>query len=178
MADAQLRNRVRVTFKLNGRTVSGETQARTSLADFLRHEIGAYGTHVGCEHGICGACTVQVDGLAVRSCLMLAAQADGASVATIEGLGERGNLSILQQAMIDNHALQCGFCTPGILMSATQFLAENPHPDEREVRSMLSGHICRCTGYEPIVRAIMLAADAIIVYKNEHGKNALKSNDT
>lgn len=151
---------VDITLELNGRTVSGRVTPRTQLADFLRHELGAYGTHVGCEHGVCGACTILVDGVATRSCLMFAVQAAGCSLRTVEGLAENGDLNALQRAFMEHHALQCGFCTAGILMSATQFLKENPRPSEAEVRSMLSGHICRCTGYQPIVEAILSAANS------------------
>lgn len=127
----------------------------------MRHELGLYGTHVGCEHGVCGACTVMVDGRAVRSCTQFAVECDSAAVRTVEGLAARGELSILQQAFRQHHALQCGFCTAGILMSATDFLNRYPDPSEAEVRDMLSGHICRCTGYYPIVAAILDAARAI-----------------
>ena len=133
----------------------GYAEPRTLLSDFLRHELKLFGTHVGCEHGVCGACTVNIDGRAVRSCLRFAVQADGAEIGTVEGLAKDGALSPLQEAFRRRHALQCGFCTPGILISATQFLETNPDPTEAEVRDMLSGHICRCTGYEGMVRAIL-----------------------
>jgi 2-furoyl-CoA dehydrogenase 2Fe-2S iron sulfur subunit len=151
--------KVRVAFNLNGRPVAGEAEPRMQLADFLRHVLHAYGTHVGCEHGICGACTVLLDGRAVRSCLLYAVQVDGCSIETVEGLnrGKEG-LNDLQEAFRRHHALQCGFCTPGILMSATQFLAEHPDPTEHDVREMLTGHICRCTGYRGIIDAILDAA--------------------
>ncbi|MBS0327182.1 MAG: (2Fe-2S)-binding protein [Proteobacteria bacterium] len=125
------------------------------LSDFLRHVLGATGVHVGCEHGVCGACTVIVDGVAQRSCLALAVAADGRDVRTVHGLARDDVLSDLQQAFRRHHALQCGFCTPGILMSATDFLARNPAPTEQAVREMLSGHLCRCTGYTGIVAAIL-----------------------
>jgi 2-furoyl-CoA dehydrogenase 2Fe-2S iron sulfur subunit len=128
------------------------------LTDFLRHELRLYGTHVGCEHGVCGACTVIIDGVATRSCLRFAVQVEGSTIETVEGLAPDGALNRLQQAFNRHHALQCGYCTAGILMSATKFLEENPAPTEAEVRDMLSGHICRCTGYEGIVRAILDAA--------------------
>jgi 2-furoyl-CoA dehydrogenase 2Fe-2S iron sulfur subunit len=144
-----------IRFTLNGRPVEGEAEPRMQLADFLRHVVGARGTHVGCEHGICGACTVLVNDQPTRSCLMFAVQADGADVRTVEGLAEDGKLNGLQQAFHWHHALQCGFCTPGILMSATGFLREFPNPTEAQVRDMLSGHICRCTGYQGIVDAIL-----------------------
>ncbi len=148
-----------VKFTLNGRPVTAQAEPRMQLADLIRHVLKQYGTHVGCEHGICGACTVLVDGRAVRSCLMFAAQVDGASVTTVEGLGGAPDtLNDLQAAFRAHHALQCGFCTPGILASATQFLAEHKNPTEREVREMLSGHICRCTGYIGIVEAILATA--------------------
>ena len=153
--------RHRVTVTVNGRRYSGFAEARTLLSDFLRHELKLFGTHVGCEHGVCGACTVNIDGRAVRSCLRLAVQTDGAEIGTVEGLAGDGALSPLQEAFRRRHALQCGFCTPGILISATQFLETNPDPTEEDVRDMLSGHICRCTGYEGMVRAILdVAGDA------------------
>ena len=150
-----------VTLEVNGQSRSGQAETRTLLSDFLRHELGLYGTHVGCEHGVCGACTVMVDGRAVRSCTQFAVECDSAAVRTVEGLAARGELSILQQAFRQHHALQCGFCTAGILMSATDFLNRYPDPSEAEVRDMLSGHICRCTGYYPIVAAILDAARAM-----------------
>lgn len=150
-----------VTLKVNGRTLTGQAESRTLLTDFLRHELKLFGTHVGCEHGVCGACTVLVDGRAVRSCVQYAVECDGAEVRTVEGLAEAGLLNELQLAFNRHHALQCGFCTPGILMSATHFLADNPDPSEAAVRDMLSGHICRCTGYYPIVAAILDAARAV-----------------
>ena len=153
------RHRVAVT--VNGRRHAGFAESRTLLSDFLRHELKLFGTHVGCEHGVCGACTVNIDGRAVRSCLRFAVQVDGAEIGTVEGLAHGGALSPLQEAFRRRHALQCGFCTPGILISATQFLETNPNPTEDEVRDMLSGHICRCTGYEGMVRAILdVAGDA------------------
>ena len=152
------RARLRVT--LNGRKMSGEAEPRMLLSDFLRHVLGATGTHVGCEHGVCGCCTVLLDGTAVRSCLTLAVQAEGRAVTTVESLaGADGKLSVLQQAFQNNHALQCGFCTPGILMSFTDFLERNPNPSEAEVVEVLSGHLCRCTGYAGIVSAVLEAAN-------------------
>jgi len=151
--------KVRVGLTLNGRKMSAETEPRTLLSDFLRHSLGATGTHVGCEHGVCGCCTVQIDGAAVRSCLTLAMQAEGRDVKTVESLaGPDGKLNRLQQAFQNNHALQCGFCTPGILMSFTDFLSRNPKPTEEELREVLSGHICRCTGYAGIMAALKEAA--------------------
>jgi 2-furoyl-CoA dehydrogenase 2Fe-2S iron sulfur subunit len=152
--------RTRVNLTLNGRKVSGEAEPRMLLSDFLRHVLGLTGTHVGCEHGVCGCCTVLIDGVAVRSCLTLAVQAEGRAVTTVEALATPdGALNALQHAFQNNHALQCGFCTPGILMSFTDFLARNPHPSEAEVVDVLSGHLCRCTGYAGIVAAVLEAAD-------------------
>ena len=154
--------RVRIALILNGRKVSADAEPRMLLSDFLRYVLGATGTHVGCEHGICGCCTVLLDGIAVRSCLTLAVQAEGRSVATVESLsGVNASLNILQQAFQSNHALQCGFCTPGILMSFTDFLARNPSPSQSEVVDVLSGHLCRCTGYAGIVAAVLEAADRL-----------------
>jgi 2-furoyl-CoA dehydrogenase 2Fe-2S iron sulfur subunit len=147
-----------VSLTLNGRPRSAQAEPRMLLCDFLRHELQAYGVHVGCEHGVCGACTVLVDGKAVRSCTQYAVQADGADIVSVEGLADPGTLNELQRAFMDHHALQCGFCTPGILCSATHFLRRNSSPDEAQVRDMLSGHICRCTGYAAIVSAILDAA--------------------
>jgi len=150
-----------VRLELNGVGRSGMCESRTLLSDFLRESLGATGTHVGCEHGICGACTVQIDGIATRSCLTLAVQADGRRVTTVEGLCDfDGPMSDLQEAFHRNHALQCGFCTAGILMSCADFLRRCPNPTEAEVREMLSGHLCRCTGYTPIVRAVLETAAA------------------
>jgi 2-furoyl-CoA dehydrogenase 2Fe-2S iron sulfur subunit len=151
--------RARVALTLNGRKLAAQAEPRTLLCDFIRQALGATGTHVGCEHGVCGACTVLVDGVATRSCLTLAVQADGCEVRTVESLaGADGALNPLQQAFRDNHALQCGFCTPGILMSFTDYLKRNPRPSEAEIRDVLSGHLCRCTGYAGIVAAIKQAA--------------------
>src|ERR1700761_6830140 len=148
-----------VEFTLNGKACSGEAEPRMLLTDFLRHQIGATGTHVGCEHGVCGACTVEIDGKLARACLALAVQADGCVVRTVESLAPApGRLDILQAAFKRNHALQCGFCTAGILMSLDHFLREHLRPAEQEVRDLLTGHLCRCTGYAPIVRAAMEAA--------------------
>src|SRR3984885_12915223 len=153
--------RVRIALTLNGRKLAADAVARTLLCDFLRNAIGATGTHVGCEHGICGSCTVLIDGVAARSCLTLAVQVEGREVRTVESLAAPdGTLNPLQQAFRNNHALQCGFCTPGILMSFTDFLARNPHPSDVEIREVLSGHLCRCTGYAGIVAAVKEAAGA------------------
>ena len=148
-------SRHKVAVSVNARARTGYAEPRTLLSDFLRHELKLFGTHVGCEHGVCGACTVMIDGRAARSCLRLAVQVDGAEIRTVEGLAEGDVLTPLQEAFRRHHALQCGFCTAGILMSATQYLQTNPKPTETEVRDMLSGHICRCTGYEGMVRAIL-----------------------
>jgi len=140
---------------VNGTAVHERVDDRLLLSDFLRHSLGLRGTHVGCEHGVCGACTVRIDGRAVRSCLILAAQTEGCEVETVESLADpEGPLSALQDAFRRHHALQCGFCTAGILMSAGELLAEGGRPTRREIEELLSGHLCRCTGYEPIVAAI------------------------
>ncbi len=147
--------RARIALILNGRKLAADAESRTLLCDFLRQGLGATGTHVGCEHGICGACTVLIDGVATRSCLTLAVQAEGREVTTVESLAAAdGTLNALQAAFRANHALQCGFCTPGILMSFTDYLARNPHPCGDEIRDVLSGHLCRCTGYAGIVKAV------------------------
>jgi 2-furoyl-CoA dehydrogenase 2Fe-2S iron sulfur subunit len=144
-----------VTFRLNGRAVEGEAEPRLLLSDFLRQTLGAFGTHVGCEHGSCGACTVRIDGKAVRSCLLYAVQVEGRAVTTVEGLAGPDGLNPLQTAMRKHHGLQCGFCTPGILMSLSQLHDEEPKADEARIRDVLSGHICRCTGYHGIVQAAL-----------------------
>src|SRR5262249_53359948 len=145
-----------VAVTVNGTRYQREVEARLLLSDFIRHELGLCGTHVGCEHGVCGACTVQLDGIPVRSCLMFAGQADGHELTTVEGLApSRDRLSPLQQAMHECHGLQCGYCTAGILMTMTAFLAENPEPDEMQIREALSGNLCRCTGYQHIVDAVL-----------------------
>lgn len=159
MARLSAAERHMVRFTLNGRAVEAQTEPRMLLTDFLRHELGATGTHVGCEHGVCGACTVEIDGVPARSCLTLAVQADGATIRTVEGLApEPGRLSVLQEAFRRHHALQCGFCTAGILMSLDNYLRRQPDPSEHELREFLGGHICRCTGYVPILAAAMDAA--------------------
>ena len=150
---------IHVKMTVNGKEKSGEVEGRTLLASFLRDTLGLTGTHVGCDTGQCGACTVHVDGVAVKSCNMLAAEADGASVDTIEGqAAPDGTLNAIQQAFQDHHGLQCGFCTPGMVMSAAALLKDNPRPSEAEIRFHLSGNICRCTGYHNIVKAIMAAS--------------------
>jgi 2-furoyl-CoA dehydrogenase 2Fe-2S iron sulfur subunit len=148
--------RAEVNLTLNGAPVSGYAEARTLLADFLREACGATGVHVGCEHGVCGCCTVIIDGVAARSCLALAVQAAGATIETVESLaGKDGTLNALQAAFKKHHALQCGFCTPGILMSLTDFLRRNPRPAREEVVEVVGGHLCRCTGYANIIDAVM-----------------------
>jgi carbon-monoxide dehydrogenase small subunit len=152
----------RVTLTVNGREFEREVEPRLLLSDFLRHELGLTGTHVGCEHGVCGACTVLFDGEPLRSCLLLAVQAEGRQITTVEGLEPSPReLHPLQQAFWEAHGLQCGFCTPGILMTMVPFLEENPDPSEREVREALSGNLCRCTGYQHIVDAVKLAAEKL-----------------
>jgi len=148
-----------VSMTINGHRYESACEARLTLADFIRHECGLTGTHLGCEHGVCGACTILLDGTSVRSCLLLAVQADGATITTVEGLAEgNGKLNQLQEAFRDNHGLQCGFCTSGILITATELLEENPDPSEVEVRERLSGNLCRCTGYQFIVDSVIDAA--------------------
>lgn len=147
-----------VQLTVNGESRSGTVEPRRTLADFLREDLGLTGTHLGCEHGVCGACTVVVDGEPARSCLMLAVQARGADIVTVEGLAKNGEMNDLQRAMWESHGFQCGFCTPGFLMQITALLAENPEPDESEIREALSGNLCRCTGYESIVNGVLRAA--------------------
>jgi len=147
-----------IRLRVNGVEYERAAEARLLLSDFLRESIGLTGTHVGCEHGICGCCTVMVDGMTVRSCLMFAVQADGAEVTTIEGLAGDGKLHPLQEAFWEHHGLQCGFCTPGMVFSALELLNENPRPTDQEIREGISGTICRCTGYYQIVQAVKAAA--------------------
>jgi aerobic carbon-monoxide dehydrogenase small subunit len=149
-----------ISLTVNGRVYEHTVAVRMTLADFLREELNLTGTHLGCEHGVCGACTILYNGAAVRSCLMLAVQADGAELMTVEGLAQGDTLHPLQQAFQEYHALQCGFCTPGLLMTAYALLQETPHPSRDEVREAISGNICRCTGYAPIVQAIVQASSA------------------
>jgi carbon-monoxide dehydrogenase small subunit len=150
-----------ISITINNKNYEKVIESRLLLSDFLRHELGLTGTHVGCEHGVCGACTILFDGLPVRSCLMFAVQANGHELTTVEGLAESmDRLHPLQQAFWEAHGLQCGFCTPGILMTLVPFLAENPHPDETAVREALSGNLCRCTGYQHIVDAVLLAVNS------------------
>ncbi len=155
-------NKKKVRLEINGIQYEGEVEPRRLLSDFIREDLGLHGTHVGCEHGVCGACTIQWDGKAVRSCLLLAVQANGARLRTVEGLApNEDDLHPIQQAFTEVHALQCGFCTPGILMTAQALLRDNPHPSEAEVRDGLSGNLCRCTGYQNIVKAVLLAAEKL-----------------
>ena len=146
-----------IAVEVNGVTYERDVDARRLLVHFIRDDLELTGTHIGCDTGNCGACTVHVDGQAVKSCMLLAVQADGARIATVEGLAEDGELSALQQAFSDHHSLQCGYCTPGMLMSASYLLARNPHPSEGDVRKALQGNICRCTGYVNIVEAVVAA---------------------
>ena len=152
---------IEVAVIVNGTRHERLVEPRLLLSDFLRHELSLYGTHVGCEHGVCGACTVLFDGSPARSCLTLAVQADGHEIDTVESLADGGAMHPLQQAFHEHFGLQCGFCTPGILMTASFFLAQNPDPTEEEVRAELAGHLCRCTGYAPIVDSILAAAAAL-----------------
>ena len=152
----------RITLEVNGNSYAETISTRTTLADFLRHQLRLTGTHLGCEHGVCGACTILIDGRSARSCLMLAVQADGHRITTIEGLEDRdGTLHPLQQAFADHHGLQCGFCTPGMLTTLVELLRDNPDPSEDEVRVAISGNLCRCTGYQSIVTATLDAAKRI-----------------
>ncbi len=154
-------NEVTVQTTVNGEARHALVEARKTLADFLREDCALTGTHLGCEHGVCGACTVLLDGTAVRSCLLFAVQANGAEVTTIEGLGTPGTLTPVQDAFREEHGLQCGFCTPGFVVSVHAFLAEHPHPSHDEIREALSGNLCRCTGYQGIIRAVERAASAM-----------------
>lgn len=147
-----------LTLQVNGQPRTGTVEARTTLVDFLRETLGLTGTHVGCEHGICGACSVLLDGVPVRACCMFAVQAEGSAVTTVEGLApQRGVLSRIQDAFCENHALQCGYCTPGMLVACHALVAENPHPNEATIRDAIGGNLCRCTGYQQIVDAVKLA---------------------
>ena len=152
-------DRRNITLSVNGKTYAEEVETRLTLADFLRHQLGLTGTHLGCEHGVCGACTILIDGRSARSCLMLAVQADGHEILTVEGIAPNDKeLHPLQEAFRDNHGLQCGFCTPGMLTTLIEFLRDNPNPTEKEVRIAISGNLCRCTGYQGIVNAALDAA--------------------
>ena len=150
-----------VSMTVNGKSVSGEVEPRTLLVQFLRQQLDLTGTHVGCDTSQCGACVVHVDGRSVKSCTMLAVQADGADVATIEGLADGSTLHPMQEAFRDNHGLQCGFCTPGMVMSALDLVNNNPSPSEEEIRDWLEGNLCRCTGYQNIVKSIQAGAQAM-----------------
>jgi carbon-monoxide dehydrogenase small subunit len=154
---------ITISITINGTVYERAVEPRLLLSDFLRYDLGLTGTHVGCEHGVCGACTVLFDGEPVRSCLMFAVQANGHEVMTVEGLGTKESLHPLQEAFQEAHAVQCGFCTPGFLMSLVPFLEENPDPTEEEIREALSGNLCRCTGYQHIVDAVKLAAERMSV---------------
>ena len=148
-----------ISLTVNGTAYEKEVEVRLTLADFIRHHLGLTGTHLGCEHGVCGACTILLDGLSARSCLMLAVQADGHAILTVEGIAPSADkLHPLQEAFRDNHGLQCGFCTPGMLTTLLEFLRDNPNPTEKEVRIAISGNLCRCTGYQGIVNAALDAA--------------------
>ena len=147
-----------VALTVNGQAYSASVEPRTTLVDLLRGELGLTGTHVGCEHGVCGACTILVNGQAVRSCIMLAVQADGAELMTVEGLSADGQLHPIQQAFIEQRGLQCGFCTPGFLMSVYELLQHNPQPNDDEIKDALGGELCRCTGYQSILKSVHLAA--------------------
>lgn len=159
MEDSRFAARQTVRVRVNGREYERTVEARLLLADFLRHDLGLTATHLGCEHGVCGACTIIVDGESVRSCLLFAVQADGADIQTLEGLADGDALHPLQQAFWDHHALQCGFCTSGFLMTAVDVLQKTPHPSEDEIRHALSGNLCRCTGYANIVKAVRAVAE-------------------
>ena len=148
---------VDITMRVNGETVTRHVEARLNLVDFLREELGLTGSHVGCEHGVCGACTVRVDGRIVRGCLMIAAQADGADVWTIEGVSDTGEIRALQDAFIERNALQCGYCTPGMLLTLAELMERKPDASRTEIREFISGNYCRCTGYEAIVDAVEMA---------------------
>jgi aerobic-type carbon monoxide dehydrogenase small subunit (CoxS/CutS family) len=160
-------NKQTITLTVNGTPCEGDAEPRKTLADFLREDLSYTGTHLGCEHGVCGACTVLVDGLAVRSCLMFAVQADGAEIRTIEGLAQNGELHPLQEAMRDSYSFQCGFCTPGFVMTALSIIEEGRQLDEHELREELSGNICRCTGYQSIVEGVQLATQRLLAEKEK-----------
>jgi aerobic-type carbon monoxide dehydrogenase small subunit (CoxS/CutS family) len=150
-----------ITLRVNGQDYTGQAEVRKTLADFIREDCGLTGTHLGCEHGVCGACTILMNGEAVRSCLLFAVQAEGTELMTVEGLADGDQLHPIQQAYWEHHALQCGFCTPGFLMTTYDFLRDTPHPSEREIREGLAGNLCRCTGYQNIVKAVAAAAKTL-----------------
>ena len=153
----------KVSVKINGIDYEREVESRLTLADFLRNDLELTGTHVGCEHGVCGACTIQMNGVSIRSCLMLAVQVDGAELMTVEGLMDpnTGKLHAIQEAFVEEHGMQCGFCTPGFLMSTLELLANNPQPNDEEIKDALDGNLCRCTGYESIIKSVHLAAKKV-----------------
>ncbi|MEX2631005.1 MAG: (2Fe-2S)-binding protein [Tistlia sp.] len=158
MSEQQGRQRVDVTLSINGKSYTRHVEPRRLLADFIRHDVGMKATHIGCEHGVCGVCTVRIDGRTARSCLHFAVALQGHEIETVEGLSADGRLERLQQAFHEEHALQCGFCTPAVLLTAEEFLAENPSPSDSDIRAALSNNLCRCTGYTNIVKAIARAS--------------------
>lgn len=162
-----------ITLKVNGRKYAADCEPRKSLADFIRQDLGLTGTHLGCEHGVCGACTVLLDGSTARSCLLLAVQADGAEITTVEGLANGGDLHPIQQAFWDKHGLQCGFCTSGVLLTTLELLKENPNPTDEEIRDRLSGNLCRCTGYQFIVEAVREASQRVQDSEREPAQRAI-----
>ncbi|MDZ7839849.1 MAG: (2Fe-2S)-binding protein [Gammaproteobacteria bacterium] len=163
--------RMEITVTVNGERYTRSVEPRTTLVDFLRHELRLTGTHVGCEHGVCGACTILLDGRAARSCITYAVQVDGHEIRTVEDLADGDVLHPLQQAFAEHGALQCGFCTPGFLMTALEFLERRPEPDEAEIRELLSGNLCRCTGYQPIIAAVGSAARAMAAKRQDETSN-------
>ncbi len=171
MAETQFAESQTIRVRVNGQEYEREVPVRRLLADFIRHDLGLTATHLGCEHGVCGACTIIMDGESVRSCLLFAVQADGAELQTLEGLANGDEMHPLQQAFWDNHALQCGFCTSGFLMSAVDLLDKNPQPSEEEIRYGLSGNLCRCTGYANIVKAVQAVAEQSL----RHGSGQVQS---
>ena len=165
-------DRLLIRLTANGEPRQGAAEARKTLADFLREDLGLTGTHVGCEHGVCGACTVLLDGEPVRSCLMFAVQAEGREVRTIEGLAREGDMSPLQEALWESHSFQCGFCTPGFVMQITALLEDSPEPSEADIRETLSGNICRCTGYQSIIEGVLRATGRPVARPAEHASMA------
>ena len=167
---SKLADRVAITVKVNGKSYTGQIEGRTLLVDFLRETLDLTGTHIGCDTSYCGACTVLLDGKAVKSCTVFAVQADGAEITTVEGLAAGGNLNPLQAAFADNHGLQCGYCTPGFLMAATELLASHPSPTDDEILKGIAGNTCRCTGYQNIFKSIRAAADGARSPSNASGR--------